>query len=463
MDITITQASLLTLLFFGWLIAAVTVYSYRSGERPHFWFGLTMLSIVVLGLVFTIYDLWRVKRIFLTPSNIRLLVVMIANVHIISTAVWFKSQVRPDGTEPWWAILAFRPPPAAAVLAPKKPTWPERLYITFAQLCVTVLLSFAAYCLLAVGPQPCSWPDHLLGGPSGCVETVRPSPLFGKTPEKIARSPDGSLLAVASINAPVDILRRDGARLHRLPHNGWVRAVVFSPDSALLATSDQNALRIWSVPSHSLLHNIPSDGPNEALAFTPDGTLLLGDAGDGRVSAWRVADGTLARTFETEVADALIEALAVSPDGTRVAAALDNGKTDEIRVWRWSDGAVLHRLAEWSATELAFAPDSRTLAAALWQNEVAIWDLSSGQQRYNLASAEGIAVRVHALDFAPDGATVAAGFSDGTIQIWRTADGRPLHTFRYTNSVEDLVFDRDGRLILSANDDDSIRAWRLPR
>ncbi|GAB4204032.1 MAG: hypothetical protein OHK0022_28770 [Roseiflexaceae bacterium] len=416
-----------------------------------------------LYLVFTVTELWRAERVILTPSQITTLVMIIINLHTILLLVWIKHKPEPTVTSSWQTLFFFGAPPMTVTTAPKELRPRERIYIIFTQLTVAGLLIFATYSLLAFGPQPCSWPDGVLGR-SGCAGTLRSTMLFGDQPTQLVRSPDGSLLAVSYFASHVDILRRDGTRLHRLNHSGaWTNAVAFSPDGTLLAAADTQGVLLWSVRDGTLLRTIPAPGPNQVVAFSPDSLLLLGDAGDGKLTAWRISDGTPARTFAPALQDAAASVLAVSPDGTMIAAGLISGQTKEVWVWRWSDGTVLQRFPELSTQDLAFAPDNRTLGIATWRNQVGIWDLSSGQQRYNLPSAEEDEGPVRRLAFSPDGAAVAAGSDDGFIRVWRTADGAPLHTFRYTSDVEGLVFDTDGQTLISANNDDSIRLWRLPR
>src|SRR5687767_9885445 len=128
-----------------------------------------------------------------------------------------------------------------------------------------------------------------------------------------------------------------------------------------------------------------------------------------------------------------VQCLAFAPVGGIVASA---GEGDPaVRLWDLTTGDQRGRLALFreAATDLAFAPDGRTLAAGrLWSVE--LWDTATGDRRLIL---EGHRHFSASLTFAADGATfLSAGLRRGGREpgaaqaiAWGVADGRVRSEF----------------------------------
>lgn len=67
--------------------------------------------------------------------------------------------------------------------------------------------------------------------------------------------------------------------------------------------------------------------------------------------------------------------------------------------------------------------------------------------------------KAYNIDISPDGSTIAAAMVDHTILLYDLASGRKLNTLEgHTNRVRDVVF-RDNNLLFSCSNDQKIAAW----
>src|SRR5437660_1239126 len=95
---------------------------------------------------------------------------------------------------------------------------------------------------------------------------------------------------------------------------------------------------IAATAAHSQLQVLWSHQANgQSVAFSPDGSRIVAGGTFG-VSLWDVASGQLVRWIDSSQANT--QAVAFSPDGTLIAAG-QAAPTNQINVWRASDGALL--------------------------------------------------------------------------------------------------------------------------
>jgi WD40 repeat protein len=154
-----------------------------------------------------------------------------------------------------------------------------------------------------------------------------------------ALSPNGSILASASLHGVVDIELRDsrtGELLGQAPraHGGFVTWLAFSRDGKTLASAGwgDGWLRIWDVSSRGLLplrkQLRGNNGAFYKLAFSPDGATLATCGSDDKVRLWNVT-----RLQEVAVLQGHrgpVNSVAFSPDGRWLASGSSDGT---IRLW----------------------------------------------------------------------------------------------------------------------------------
>jgi hypothetical protein len=181
------------------------------------------------------------------------------------------------------------------------------------------------------------------------------------------------------------------------------------------------------------------------LAFSSQGWLAASDKSTVRVLD--ATDGSELRALTGHSQD--VRALAVSEDGAHLASG---SFTDgEVRIWKAS-GALERALAAHQGTifALAFGPGDQ-LASGGGDNKARLWRVSDGQLLHVL---DEHTQWVSALGFSRDGAQLASGALDGSVAVWSTSDGKLLRTFQAESAVRLLSFTADGTLIVFSGGSD---------
>ncbi|MCI3221164.1 WD40 repeat domain-containing protein [Streptomyces sp. NP-1717] len=300
----------------------------------------------------------------------------------------------------------------------------------------------------------------------------------------LAFSPDGKHLSTAAADSAVHLwdLTDSSNDTALTGHTGSVGSLAFSPNSRTLATSSRmvnDAVRLWNVAPDARKTLTRSETSQiRALAFRPDGQTLIASSEDREMSRhtntarlWHLPTG---RTWAFPTSHTgMLESLAVSPDGRAIAAVRADEFSDDS-VHLWDVEATRIKAAPLPSDELGsgsvvFSPDGNTVAFAMTQGAVGLWNVTTGRLKRIITGHTMLTRFVGSLAFSPDGRTLAVGKYPSTIQLWNTRTGRlattlntgPRISERPVRWEQTLAFSPDGETLASADFSEGDGATRL--
>ena len=191
-----------------------------------------------------------------------------------------------------------------------------------------------------------------------------------------------------------------------------------------------------------------------AVTFHPDGKHLLGGGDDG-IRRWQLADGQ-------EVGKQTgmnLHAISVSRDGKWVVC----GTRERASVW----DAELHEEiigvegGNW-VLAVDVSPDSTKFATGIFNSEVSIWDITSGER---LVGPLKHGRDVNGVRFSPNGEYIATACWGGSIRIFDSRKGSQLididTTTRQAWGITPLAWSNDARRIFTVSQDNKIKSFAV--
>ncbi|MEE3852168.1 hypothetical protein VZC37_17630 [Gordonia sp. LSe1-13] len=288
----------------------------------------------------------------------------------------------------------------------------------------------------------------------------------------VAFSPDGTALATAAWDGTAALWSlADPA--HPIPlgqpmngSRGGLTTVSFLDGPRVLTGGQDGQLRVWTLsPATISGHTRRVQSP----AFDAAGRLMATGSWDGQVLLWDVSGERPARISAVPLAgDARVENVALAPDGSMLAmTSLDTG---DVELYDTTDPArpgplaVLSNPAARYTHELAFSPDSSTLATASDDSSVQLWDLADPTRPTRrgepLTGPDGW---ITAVEFTPDGSRLFGASADQRLHEWDVAAGASASQVvaAQDGPINALSIDADGSLLAAAGDDQIIRIMSI--
>lgn len=222
----------------------------------------------------------------------------------------------------------------------------------------------------------------------------------------LAMSRDGGRLAAAGSEGIVQLydLRTFEHQGSITGHVGKIWSMAFGPDSQILAIAGQTALvELWDLQSGTLKNSLQGHTSTiTALAFTPDGRTLI-SGGWNELKLWNLETARLLETLPGQN-----PRVRLSPNGLILASGSHNRGITLRSFPDMKSLVTLHGHKE-SIYNIAFSPDSKTLATASWDGTVKLWHVATGEELLSFPAGGGVAWSVA---FSPDSRLLA--FSSGS-------------------------------------------------
>lgn len=281
-----------------------------------------------------------------------------------------------------------------------------------------------------------------------------------------AYGPDGRLLAVADGTGDIGIWRTDTWRREGLLHSdcGSTPRIRFSPhgDTVVSFCNSGGYLQVWNLATRAVTGRL--EGATGSFDFTPDGAQV----------AWmRHSEPAPLLTF-TDVRTATpvrslplaADDIRLTRDGKRMIGLLEESnypmRGAMLRLAAWDARTLAHQWHVVAGGDFAVSPDGAVVALGSL-----LFDAATGKELRRYTSRD---VFTWSLAFSADGRWLAAGYGSAraptqtgdVIVVWDAKTWREAAVLTgHDASVGWVEFSPDGRQLVSASSDFTVRVWSL--
>ena len=299
----------------------------------------------------------------------------------------------------------------------------------------------------------------------------------------LAYSPDGNTIAIANADGTVDLWGAGNGEKNGIPqqkynlksfiigHKKWADCLAYSPDGKTIVCGNSSGIHLWNAATDKHIATFKGHTGNiNSVAYSPDGKTILGGTWDGRVHLWDAETGHYTgfprenRLRPSDGPDHTghisrrhnVTSAIYSPDGKTIASAIDD---DTVHLWDAEAGKHKNMLIGHQDLihSLAYSPDGKTIASASKDKTVRLWDTETGIQKHTLIGHNNL---VYSVAYSPDGKTIASGsaYIDNSVRLWNAETGIQKNILRATGIVYWIVFSSDGKTI-AAGTSGGIYLW----
>ncbi len=307
---------------------------------------------------------------------------------------------------------------------------------------------------------------------------------IGRIPKvsSLTYSSDGATIAVGGNDgtaylydaADVEVNSELGQRLEGQSlfsgHKRWANCVTYSPDGTIIVTGNTDGVHLWDATTGQFKATYKGHTDTvHSVAFSPNGTAIVGGSWDGKVHLWNANTGQYKRLeIENDSQSSSVNSRGYitrrdhvtstiySPDGTTIASAIDE---NTIRLWDIATGKQINSFTGHTDLihSIAFSPDGTTIASVSRDKTVRLWDVATRKHKTTLV---GHTDGVYSVAYSPDGTTIATGawYGDSMVRLWVAATGTPKTSLRNQGVVLSMAYSLDGTTLATADSSD-IRLW----
>ena len=265
-------------------------------------------------------------------------------------------------------------------------------------------------------------------------------------------------------------------------NSGSIGSIVWSPNSKRIITGHEDgSIRIWKAETGELLETIRGQQGNISdLKWSPKDDRLVSADGSGSVRIWNMAYSTAWRLYppqaEQEV-DWSVQGTSWSNDGRYLTMAggdpIEAKNPPSFEIWDVNNNKrIMKNLGDklhFMGLQADFSPDNKAILYLGFPGfpdfsglaSAYVFDAQTGEIIKTFTPDNGVLIR--SVAWSPDGTQIATGMFNNQIIIWDYTTGKEITTLIHSNNESMFInfvdWSPDGSKLAGASDENSASVW----
>lgn len=291
--------------------------------------------------------------------------------------------------------------------------------------------------------NPAGWSAVAWLGPAGQLVSVSADKslrLMKRSAQRAIAPHTASVFAMAILGGQVLTAWKDGKVTLNDPNSGQssrefvgcaaeIRSLAVRADGQRVAAGAADGkVYLWNAGNGELMQTLELGSPVVALAWGPDNQKLVAATEDRKLHWFgqplpptQPRPGNELVSHQQTVVDAPVAGMVFSPDNRSVRVAHGSG---QLAVWAYAAPGSLRQMNQGGAVYgIAVSRDGKTIVSCGADQNVRVWDGTTGNQRFQMGGHQGA---VHAVAISPDESFAVSSGADKTVRLWDIVGGRQL-------------------------------------
>lgn len=272
-------------------------------------------------------------------------------------------------------------------------------------------------------------------------------------------SPDGKYIATGSMDDTVKIWHADTGELYGTlaGHSKWITSIGWKPlhlvtgDALMLATgSKDGTVKIWNVSTRACVATLSGHKLSVSCVKWGGFNQIYSTSHDKTIMVWDPETLQSTKTLKSHAH--WINHCSLSTDYLIRKGPYDHNETENKRIAKLplAEKVQLAR-KKFTVTEERMVTGSDDFTMFLW---------SPLKQNKPVARMHGHQKLVNHVAFSPDGRHIVSASFDNSIKLWDGVSGTFVSTFRgHVGPVYQVCWSSDNRLLVSGSKDTTLKVW----
>ena len=287
---------------------------------------------------------------------------------------------------------------------------------------------------------------------------------------------NGEFIATASDDDTVKVWRKTGYLINTLSGQeaqansiSWQRNLIGNPrldgnfniddHNYLINIKDEDKVELRSKSDNKLINTYPNQSPVNSVSVSRDGKLLATATLDGKVNVWN-KNGILQQTLTGHNGEVLAVKFSADLKQSNSYQLISAGVDKTVRIWEIFNHDLGKTEGIYSVGYSPIASDN--YAVADWDGNIQLWQQKANQKQKLVNTIKAHDNTVSQIKYSPDGKLIASAAWDKTIKLWNAETGELIDTLTgHKNGVNTIAFSPDGQTLISGGEDKTIKIWNI--